>query len=107
MTVSATDIRDRLFAGIQDSELEEAELLAEILDERDPARAVIELRESLPEAAFRWRTTGNVYTRLYILAFENKPVTVEGLRESLVRFPDEQVAIAVDDIETILKARHE
>lgn len=95
-----------LFPGTQDSELEEAELLADILDEPNPARAVMELREWLPEAAFRWRTTGNVYTRLYILSFEGKPVTIEGLRETLRRFPDDQVAIAAADIATILEARH-
>lgn len=107
MTLLATDIRNRLFPGIQDSELEEAELLADIIDEPDAAKAVMELREWLPESAFQWRTTGNVYTRLYILTFEGKPVTVAGLRETLTRFPDDQVAIAVDDIEAILKARHE
>ncbi|CAG1770341.1 hypothetical protein BAC2_00978 [uncultured bacterium] len=106
--MTTTQMRATRFLGATKSEIEEAEFLADILREPDPLGTLATLMEWLPESAFDQRTTGSVYTRLKILAYELRPLTLDNLRETLVRFPDEQVSIAVDDVAEILAgARHE
>lgn len=76
--------------------------LARIFRQPNPTEFVTRLRAGLPESFFQFRATGSVYTRLGILVYEGKEVTLDNLRETLARMPDDHVQLVVDDIARIL-----